>query len=94
MGQIKVNIEALDDKSRELKNTYQQYQTLKNAAGNIVYEGKGKTQDALAGINVSCDNLNEALNGMYVTINAFLECTRDGIVETEEYTKKLSEGIQ
>lgn len=94
MSQIKINIDELEDKNVKLQDAYHRFEELRNITGNIEFEGKGKTQDVLEEIDVSCDKLNEALKELYVNIQTFVECARDGVVETNEYTKKLSEGIQ
>lgn len=94
MSEIKVNIDELEVKSKSFKKAYYGFEELLNSTGSIECVGKGRTQDALEEINVSCDRLNEALKELYVNVYTFIECTKDGIVETNEYTKKLSEGIQ
>lgn len=89
MTGIEVNIDNLDKHIGDIKGQQETAQLLENVT-EPEPAGKGLVEEELAAYNKVCNALLKDLDLLYQKVGAFLSCTRDGIVTSDEYAAKLT----
>jgi hypothetical protein len=88
MQGVEINIENLESHILELKAKQEMHWNGRNVA-ELGTESKGKVWEALCDYKQSSDEITQKLDELYGTMNIFLECLKDGIVEADEYAAEM-----
>lgn len=88
MTGVEIDIDNLDRHIGDINSRRQAARLLENAT-EIEQTGIGLVENELVTYNEVCNMLLKDLDGLYQKVGAFLTCTRDGIVTTDEYMALL-----
>ena len=91
---IKVNISNLSDELGKIKKLHAISNTTFRTY-NIIYptNGKGKTQGELISVDKKYKDLNNNIDNLINSVDTFFSCAKDGIVDADEYTKKIMKNL-
>ena len=94
MSQIKINVKNLSSELSKIKIQKNLFHTsVKSIKVIHPTNGKGKTEEKLVSVDTSYKKLYHNLDTLMGSVKVFLSCSKDGIVDADEYITKVMKNL-